>query len=301
MAHSKSQQHAHHHGKTNTMPRHSTIVLLTLLAGLSAHCGDDPKPLPEILTFEPFDVDAGTPPTSEPDPAQQTGGAMSNDLMPMGGGEVDAGAKNSGIGTACDTDADCAEGQYCHMDFENYTMHRQCTAVCDSTEFCQEQFGQGTFCIGAEVCVAACITDSDCGASTVCADLGRWCSRQGPDSGNPYCAGSPTPCGLLSGIACSQQSGCIDSSDCSGSSTSCYSLFTSTSCTFQDGCTWDYTRDECSGSSDSCYSMSSEFGCTSQEGCYWSSNCIGTPRESDCGDLSAGLCEFTDGCFVVNP
>lgn len=216
-----------------------------------------------------------------------------------GGGSSGTGSlRHQGIGVACDTDGDCAAGQYCHLDTTDYIAHRQCTADCASEADCAE-FGEVVMCIGANVCVAECLTNDDCPDMAICNSYG-WCERTGPASGNPYCTGTPTACGALSGYTCTGTPGCTDTSACSGVASSCYSQYSSYSCTGQDGCYWSYSTSSCSGSPRSCSLMNFDFECQAQSGCYWSGGCVGTPSIT-CEEQPASLCDFTDGCRLAFP
>lgn len=205
-------------------------------------------------------------------------------------------ARTKGIGRPCMEDDECESGQTCRVDTTNYVAHGQCTVTCDSGEACESAFGKETMCIGAEVCVARCLTDEDCPEQTECIDAG-WCKRQGPGSGVPTCTGVSTPCSLLAGSECSSALGCYDDSSCGGVSESCFSQFSSFSCNDVDGCYWSSSSGgSCSGSSRSCTSYASDFSCGDQPGCRWDEGCGGTA--SACADLPASLCGSQPGCSL---
>jgi len=198
-----------------------------------------------------------------------------------------------GVGAPCSGSADCTSPLSCHFDSADYIAHMQCAVSCSDSETCAQQFGAGSFCIGAHICVRGCKSDLDCASKTHCNSAG-WCERTGPGSGVPYCAGYPTSCSLLSDLECIGAYGCTDNSECAGVSTSCYSLFDSFSCSSQDGCYWSTSTKSCSGSSYSCHSYSSELSCEYQEGCYWTGGCTGVPEP--CEKKSIYSCANQPGC-----
>lgn len=206
----------------------------------------------------------------------------------------------SGIGAACDVDADCQSGQFCNLDSTDYLFHRQCSDTCFSSEACSDSYGENSHCTGGNLCVASCTTDADCPELTICGDFGA-CERSGPESGNPYCAGSPTPCSLLSGTECYGQLGCLPDGNCSGLAASCYSQSSSYSCESLEGCRWSSFSNDCSGVSDSCSTLDSSFDCKTQEGCSWSETCAGSPVDGACEDVFLFRCEDTPGCTLIVP
>ncbi|HET7545110.1 MAG TPA: hypothetical protein VFK05_34835 [Polyangiaceae bacterium] len=199
------------------------------------------------------------------------------------------------LGAPCDADADCKPGLTCHYSASDYIAHRQCAAACNSSDECVAKFGADSMCIGAHICVQRCIPSTTCPAKSRCNDNG-WCERSGPGSGVPYCAGAATPCSLLTSLECIGATGCSDDSHCAGVSTSCYSEYTSYSCTSQEGCYWSTSSKSCSGSSYSCSSMPGSGTCALQDGCYWTGGCSGTPRS--CEDQYPSLCSNQPGCSL---
>jgi len=233
-------------------------------------------------------------------------GPSATDSDASAGGNVDGGtgsemtvavlARTKGIGRPCVEDDECESGQTCRVDTTNYIAHGQCTVSCDSSEACEGAFGKETMCIGAEICVALCLTNDDCPEQTECIDAG-WCKRQGPDSGVPTCKGVSTPCSLLTSSECGSALGCYDDSACGGVSESCFSQFSSFSCNDVDGCYWSSSSGgSCSGSSRSCTSYLSDFSCGDQPGCRWDEGCGGTA--SSCADLPASVCASQPGCSL---
>jgi hypothetical protein len=224
------------------------------------------------------------------------GSGGSSGLGGSGGGATNTSTSN--LGKACDTDVECGAGLTCHLDSVDYMVHRQCSTYCSSSADCQSAFGANSTCIGANLCVANCASDADCGPSTHCNDLG-WCERSGPGSGNPYCAGVPTPCSALTEQTCYSQLGCSPDGQCDGISSSCYAQFTSYSCDTLDGCYWSSYYDDCSGVSWSCNMYTTSSSCTGQDGCNWAGSCTGTPLETSCGDVYPSLCSGTPGCTLM--
>jgi hypothetical protein len=205
---------------------------------------------------------------------------------------------NGGIGRICDSDADCPNGLTCNIDTVDWIAHRQCSTYCETSEFCEDNFGDYTMCIGANLCVSKCLDETHCPESTLC-NSNDWCENSGLGSGVPKCAGTPTPCSLLGEFECASSLGCSWSADCSGAASSCYLQYDSFSCTSQDGCYWSSSSSSCSGSATSCRLLSAQYLCTSQDGCYWNGSCIGTPLESTCDEIAAALCDYTPGCTLV--
>ncbi len=256
---------------------------------------------------------AGTP-SGPNDGGNGSGGTSSNTAgtgsvgsggVSSGGGSAGAGGTGpapepyGGIGKACETSSECADGLHCNFDYEYYTSHGQCTADCDSSEECEAEFGEDTMCIGAHLCTAECDRDEDCPALARCGEYG-WCERMGPGSGSPYCSGSPTPCSLLSTYECTGQAGCRVDGDCSGTPSSCYYQSSSYSCNSVDGCYWSTYSNSCSGTSTGCYSYASSYSCVGQTGCYWNDDCTGVPSTYTCTDIHPALCDNTPGCTLID-
>ena len=110
------------------------------------------------------------------------------------------------------------------------------------------------------------------------------------------CKGSATPCSLLGPSQCATSLGCYEDGECAGSATSCYSLFTMTSCMSQQGCYWSSTNDSCSGSAWSCTMFSGQYSCTDQQWCHWSDGCAGVPLP--CEYFGPAECMAQPGCFL---
>jgi hypothetical protein len=110
------------------------------------------------------------------------------------------------------------------------------------------------------------------------------------------CSGSSTACAsLATGSSCSDQNGCSwDAADCSGTCTGCTSLGTSGTCTGQGGCSWD--TEDCYGSPTACTSLGTSGTCASQGGCSWDAeNCYGTCTA--CSSMgTSGTCTPQAGC-----
>ncbi len=290
------------------------LITLSLVAGCD-DSGQEPDVGPPhgppggIVEVDPGDItvssagSGGTAMTGTGGSSGFGGGASTGGVSGAAGTAGTAGSggaavvlPGSGVGQPCETADDCAQGLVCNIDAIDYVVHKQCTAACASTEQCTGMFGDDTMCIGAELCTLTCLADTDCPELTVCNDFG-WCERSGPGSGVPYCSGSATPCSLLGESECTLALGCTDDSECSGVASSCYSQFSSYSCTSQEGCYWSTYTDSCSGSASSCYSQFSELSCALQEGCYWSSDCTGTA--TPCDTLLPALCEGQPGCVLM--
>jgi hypothetical protein len=78
------------------------------------------------------------------------------------------------LGGACSSTHECRKGTTC-LELEG-VMNGQCSAACNASDACQQRFGAGSICIGADVCARTCQTTSDCPASTACNAYG-WCER----------------------------------------------------------------------------------------------------------------------------
>lgn len=208
-----------------------------------------------------------------------------------GGG---SGTVNGGIGKICAADTDCPSGLGCRVDTQEWISHHQCTTACSTDADCTAQYGSHTECIGAGVCVSKCLDDSDCPAGTVCNENG-WCGNTGPGSGVPKCSGSPTPCELLDSTQCIGALGC-SGGGCSGSGPSCYSQYSSYSCSAIQGCYWSSSSSSCSGSAFPCDLNSTSASCTGESGCYWS-GCSGV--QASCESNPASLCQYSPGCALV--
>jgi hypothetical protein len=214
------------------------------------------------------------------------------------GGTGDSGAAlNGGVGQVCKTGTECQAGLTCHTDSVDWIAHQQCASTCESDADCTTHFGAHTMCIGAHLCVSKCLDNADCPTGTQCSDNG-WCEHTGPGSGVPKCAGSPTPCSLLSDTACSTTLGCLAEGQCSGVGGSCSSQFDSYSCE-KLGCYWSSSSSSCSGFATPCSSNTSDFACTSQTGCTWTRSCSGAPIAKSCEKEPAALCKYTAGCSLV--
>jgi hypothetical protein len=85
--------------------------------------------------------------------------------------------------------------------------------------------------------------------------------------------------------------------ECSGFATSCSSLYSSYSCTLQEGCYYSSSSSTCSGVASSCTFRTSSYDCTSQEGCRWSASCSGTPWT--CDGLVVSVCMDIPGCTAI--
>lgn len=211
-----------------------------------------------------------------------------------GGGGSGAAAS---LGAACDTSQDCPSGITCNTDTTDYIANKQCTTSCTTDATCHSMFGADSHCIGAGICVRECNTNADCPDLSICNGYG-WCDRTGPGSGNPYCGGTPDRCSSQPDeYSCDDEYGCTFSGGCSGLSTSCYALYDSTSCDFQDGCYWDDYSSSCSGTATYCSTYSSSGLCALQSGCSWDGSCIGSGET--CSDFAVSDCTFQPGCQVM--
>jgi len=231
------------------------------------------------------------------------GGTSSGGSHVGGGSTVGAGGSVGGttlppargVSTPCSLDSDCALPLTCHFDTADYIADQQCTKTCNSDDECTSTLGKDSFCIGARICVHACKSDTDCLAKTHCNNSG-WCERGGPGSGLPYCAGTATPCSLLSDLQCTGSQGCVDNAKCGGIASSCYSQFDSYSCSSIRGCYWSTYSKSCSGSAQSCSSQYGSSSCASQRGCYWSGGCTGVA--DSCEKRFVSLCSNQPGCSL---
>lgn len=136
-------------------------------------------------------------------------------------------------------------------------------------------------------------------AIPVARDAGSAARDAGPsasDAGEPRCEGVARSCSLLSSASCATQAGCRIGGECSGSSTSCYSLYDSYACSSQAGCFWSSSARNCSGSARSCYGYTSSSGCSGQRGCYWNTGCEGVV--TSCILLDPARCEGQLGCYL---
>jgi hypothetical protein len=281
-------------------------VGFTVLAG----CGDASAPAaPHGPANGIIDVDAGSIPLGDAG-TSSTGGTSAAGTSAGGaggnhvGGGSTAGTGGSlgdttlpparGVSTPCSLDSDCAAPLSCHFDTTDYIADQQCTKTCNSDDECTS-LGKDSFCIGAQVCVHACKSDADCVAKTHCNDSG-WCERGGPGSGLPYCAGTPTPCSLLSDLQCTGSQGCTDDAACGGIASSCYVQFDSYSCSSISGCYWSTYSKSCSGSAEACSSQFGSLSCADQPGCYWSGGCTGVP--DSCEKQFVSLCSDQPGCSL---
>jgi len=291
------------------------VALLSAL-GAAASCGDSQdQASSSVATHGPpggiLEVDtssitsAGKAGSAAGGGSSQVGqGGAGSGAAPglAGAGGADGGAGGSAgggawtVGKPCESDLDCPSPLYCREDSLDYIGHRQCTVRCGSSSTCERAFGGGSFCIGAGVCVDACDRDSDCPDQTRC-DPAGWCMRSGPGSGVPRCTGPILLCAELDPTRCALTPGCLDASNCSGVALSCYSLFTSSSCTSQDGCYWSSSDQRCSGIASSCSGMHSSYFCSSQSGCHWYESCAGTATQ--CSKHSPGTCTAYPDCFLA--
>ena len=87
-------------------------------------------------------------------------------------GAYGCGAGDS-VGAPCEAIDECGAGLLCA---HAAIMPGQCTTTCDDTSTCTAQFAQGSFCIGAGLCVLACRDDADCPSDTVCSEY-KLCQR----------------------------------------------------------------------------------------------------------------------------
>lgn len=256
------------------------------------------------------DTEVGHEPTSGPpgamvevDPDGIALGASGGTANSTGTSPVSTGGTSTpteplkgSLGTPCDVNSDCQAPLFCNVDDVDYIGHKQCTITCSGSETCTTSFGNDSFCVGAGFCVRSCTEDSDCPSLTRCGG-GAWCDRGGPGSGVPTCTGYATSCALLGGTSCLTAFGCKDASRCSGISSSCYSKYSSYTCSSQEGCYWSAVTSNCSGSSSSCSTMLSSLSCTYQDGCSWLSNCTGVPDA--CDTFPPSLCENQPGCYLL--
>lgn len=283
----------------------AALPCLLSLAG----CGDDAAPAeaPHGPAGGLIEVNSGSIPLGEDAAAAGRSGAGFAGASSAGGATNSGAAGHpsgttngnlppaKGVSTPCEASDDCAPGLSCHMSPVDYVAHKQCGKYCESDEECTATLGADSSCIGANVCVHQCKSDADCVARTHC-NANHWCERSGPGSGVPYCAGTATPCSLLSDVDCYSGRGCRNDAMCSGSPPSCYSQFDSYSCTKIDGCSWSTSGKSCSGSARSCSGYLGELSCEFQQGCHWIGGCNGVP--DPCVSQYPSLCEAQPGCYL---
>ncbi|MCA9628751.1 MAG: hypothetical protein KC766_13830 [Myxococcales bacterium] len=210
------------------------------------------------------------------------------------GGEESA---RGALGKACDASDDCPGDLFCNYDSSDYVAHRQCSSACSNTDQCKSEFGPDSFCVGAGVCVKACHSDSECPSKSRCGTSG-WCEREGKGSGNPYCSGTPDPCDTLGHDDCARTLGCEPTGACAGAPPACPG-FSQVPCENKPGCHWVYSNSSCAGTSLSCSTYTTETTCVAQTGCHFNGSCAGAPLVTRCEDEVAGLCEYTAGCTLV--
>jgi hypothetical protein len=78
------------------------------------------------------------------------------------------------LGGACSSTHDCRKGTTC-VEVAG-VMSGQCSAACNATDACQQQFGTAALCLGADVCARTCEASSECPSGTACNSYG-WCER----------------------------------------------------------------------------------------------------------------------------
>jgi hypothetical protein len=110
------------------------------------------------------------------------------------------------------------------------------------------------------------------------------------------CAGTAWSCSIAPTTNCASVMGCRSGGECTGISTSCYSMYSSYSCGSQEGCYWSSSSSYCSGSSWSCDLFSGDLSCIYQDGCYWHDTCEGV--STPCSLMSAGTCYDQPGCYL---
>lgn len=204
------------------------------------------------------------------------------------------GAVARGVGSPCESDADCGTPLTCRDDAIDYIAHKQCTMPCDASSECEAEFGASSFCIGVNVCVFACDSDDDCLPKTRCNSAG-WCERGGPGSGIPYCGGEATPCSSLAPVDCVSAGGCMLDSGCTGTPLSCLEYTNQDLCARHQGCSW--SSSSCGGSARSCNLFSASSTCTTQDGCTWEDRCSGAP--DPCESILVQFCTTQPGCVLL--
>ena len=112
--------------------------------------------------------------------------------------------------------------------------------------------------------------------------------------GSSRCTGFPSPCSLNSGATCEFTKGCTRDQDCAGVSSSCFSQYSSSSCSSLRGCYWSSSTSSCSGSSWSCLAMTGLSECIGQDGCRWEDDCTGVA--TPCSLLTEAECVTQVGC-----
>ncbi len=108
------------------------------------------------------------------------------------------------------------------------------------------------------------------------------------------CRGVAASCSSRTSGTCASVRGCSTEGECDGLSSSCYSQYSSYSCTSQQGCYWSSLNKSCSGSARSCRLFSGSSSCVSQNGCSWRYTCEGV--STACVLLGEFDCEQQPGC-----
>ena len=111
-----------------------------------------------------------------------------------------------------------------------------------------------------------------------------------------YCEGSVTPCSYRTSLTCEDGSGCFTTDECTGFSTSCYSMFSHYTCISQQGCVWSSSSSRCSGIAWSCDSFFGLSTCIGQDGCDWEDTCDGTPLPCSSW-VTRDVCNEEPGCY----
>jgi hypothetical protein len=229
-----------------------------------------------------------------------TGGSDAGGTSATGGTSGTAGASGSGgavargVGSPCESDADCDAPLSCRDDSIDYIAHKQCTMPCAVGGDCEAELGANTLCIGAEICVFSCGSDADCLPKTRCNSAG-WCERGGPGSGIPYCGGEATPCTSLEPLDCVSSGGCTLESGCSGMPRGCSAYTSQDLCARHQGCSW--ISNSCGGSARSCDLFSASSTCSTQDGCAWEDRCDG--MADPCESIFVQLCTAQPGCMLL--
>ena len=93
-------------------------------------------------------------------------------LSALAQAEPTRGPSAKGLGGDCAIDRDCQLRLECG--YVDGVIEGQCTASCNATAACQEQFGAHSLCLGADLCARACSGNANCPARSACNSHG-WC------------------------------------------------------------------------------------------------------------------------------
>jgi len=217
-------------------------------------------------------------------------------LVACGSGAGTAALNAHGVGSLCQSDADCTSPLFCNVDPVGHVVDQQCTEPCDYSQPCTTSLGASA-CIGASLCVHTCNADSDCPTGTVC-NSDYWCQRGDrlPSNSDLRCTGTPLGCAAVKDTDedCEEAPGCQKVEQCTGDARSCYDQ--GLSCTELVGCEYDIDLEGCTGTPPACSMNSDDHYCNLTLGCLWDYSCVGTAKP--CEALTAAACAYQPGCTL---